>query len=60
MDYAELRDGLKLLARKTGSGFRQTEDHLTLLANYLPADGADPSSSNLKDITQPANPIKIP
>ena len=60
IDYAELRDGLKLLARKTGSGFRQTEDQLTLLANYLPADGAAPSSSNLKDTTQPANPIKIP
>ena len=60
MDYAELRDGLRLLARKTGSGFRQTEDQLTLLANYLPADGAAPSSSNLKETPQPANPIKIP
>jgi hypothetical protein len=60
MDYAELRDGLKLLARKTGTGFRQTEDQLTLLANYLPADGAAPSSSNLKDTSQPANPTKTP
>lgn len=60
MDYAELRDGLKMLARKTGTGFRQTEDQLTLLANYLPADGATPSSSNLKDTPQPANHEKIP
>ena len=60
IDYAELRDGLKLLARKTGTGFRQTEDQLTLLANYLPADGAAPSSSNLKDTPQPAIHEKTP
>jgi anti-sigma factor RsiW len=57
MDYTELRDGINQLARKTGTGFRQAESQLNLLANYLPSDA---SSSNQTDITQPANQERNP
>lgn len=35
--YGVLRAGMRDLALRTQSGFRQTEDNLNLLANYLPA-----------------------
>ena len=60
LDYTELRDGLRLLARKTGSGFRQAESQLNLLANYLPGDPAGPNPSNQQDPTQPVNPERKP
>lgn len=46
MDYAEMRSGLTQLARRTGSGFRQAESQLNLLAGALPAGNPDPSFPN--------------
>ena len=45
VDYAELRTGLSQLARTTGSGFRQAESQINLIAAQLPAEPAstDPS-----------------
>lgn len=47
--YSILRAGMRDLALRTQSGFRQTENNLNLLANYLPAGddaGAELSPSN--------------
>lgn len=55
MDYAELRSGLTQLARKTGSGFRQAESQLNLLANALPPED---SGSTLPDQNQINTPTK--
>lgn len=53
MDYAELRSGLTQLARKTGSGFRQTESQLNLLANALPTDDPDTGFPNQNNNSTP-------
>ena len=49
LDYAELRTGLGQLARTTGSGFRQTESQINLIASQIPAEPAlnDPSLPTL-------------
>ena len=60
MDYAELRSGLTQLARKTGSGFRQAESQLNLLANSLPADGAEAGFPNQNNINTPTKNEKTP
>ena len=49
VDYAELRAGLGQLARTTGSGFRQAESQINLIASQIPAepDSTAPSPSTL-------------
>ncbi len=45
VDYAELRTGLSQLARTTGSGFRQAESQINLIAAQLPPEPASTDSS---------------
>ncbi len=52
MDYAELRNELTLLARQTGTGFRQAESQFNWLAGGLPAAGSQPVSGT-NFLTQP-------
>jgi hypothetical protein len=51
LDYAELRAGLGQLARTTGSGFRQTESQINLIASQIPAESgsAAPSTTTVPD-----------
>ncbi len=44
MDYADLRNQLTVLARQTGTGFRQAESQFNWLANGLPIPVAQPIS----------------
>ncbi len=44
MDYADLRNQLTVLARQTGTGFRQAESQFNWLANGLPIPIAQPIS----------------
>jgi hypothetical protein len=60
MDSAELRAGITQLARKTGSGFRQAESQLNLLANYLPADDSGTSFPNQNINNTPIKNEKTP
>jgi hypothetical protein len=45
-EMASLRQGLNILARETGTGFRQAESQLNLLAAYLPTDSGTPLTPN--------------
>jgi len=42
LDIAALREGLNVLALRTGAGFQQAESQLNLLATYLPTDSNTP------------------
>jgi len=46
LDSERLREGLVRLAENTGSGFRQAESQVALLASYLPASISIPENTN--------------
>ncbi len=52
LDTEALRSGLLTLARRTGTGFQQTESQLNLLASYLPAEPA--AAIPVPDSSKPA------